>query len=79
RSREELGPVHTMVCGAAGNFVARAEAISAKGFRTVVEIDLLGAFHGAHAAFGQLKETRGNLIFVSAGQAYLPFAFQAHV
>lgn len=79
RSREELGPVHTMVCGAAGNFVARAEAISAKGFRTVVEIDLLGAFHGAHAAFDQLKETRGNLIFVSAGQAYLPFAFQAHV
>ncbi|QCI68481.1 SDR family oxidoreductase [Phreatobacter stygius] len=79
KSREELGPVHTMVCGAAGNFVARAEAISAKGFRTVVEIDLLGAFHGAHAAFAQLKETRGNLIFVSAGQAYLPFAFQAHV
>lgn len=76
---ERLGPISFVVCGAAGNFVAPAEAISPKGFRTVVEIDLLGAFHAAHACFEQLKQTRGALLFVSGGQAWVPFAFQAHV
>ena len=76
---EALGPISFAVCGAAGNFVAPAEAISPKGFRTVVEIDLLGAFHAAHACFEQLRQTRGSLLFVSGGQAYVPFAYQAHV
>ncbi|MDD3444151.1 MAG: SDR family oxidoreductase [Zavarzinia sp.] len=74
-----LGPVSILVCGAAGNFVAPAEAISAKGFRTVVEIDLLGSFHATRAAFDQLRETKGNILFVSGGQSFVPFAFQAHV
>ncbi|WP_397593585.1 SDR family oxidoreductase [Sphingorhabdus sp.] len=76
---DTLGPISFTVCGAAGNFVAPAEAISPKGFRTVVEIDLLGAFHAAHACFEQLKQTRGSILFVSGGQAWVPFAFQAHV
>lgn len=78
-SENELGPADIVVCGAAGNFVARAENISAKGFKTVVDIDLLGTFNAAHAAFEQLRTTRGNLLFVSAAQAYIPFAYQAHV
>ncbi|WP_233497658.1 SDR family oxidoreductase [Novosphingobium sp. MD-1] len=76
---EALGPISFAVCGAAGNFVAPAEAISPKGFRTVVDIDLLGAFHAAHACFEQLRQTRGSLLFVSGGQSYVPFAYQAHV
>lgn len=40
---------------------------------------MLGAFHAAHAAFEQLKRTRGSLIFVSGGQSYVPFRYQAHV
>lgn len=77
--RDALGPVNFLVCGAAGNFTAPAEALSSNGFRAVIEIDLLGAFHAARAAFAQLKETRGSILFVSAGQAYVPFAYQAHV
>lgn len=76
---DKLGPISFAVCGAAGNFVAPAENISAKGFRTVVEIDLLGAFHAAHACFGQLRQTCGSLLFISGGQAWVPFAYQAHV
>ena len=68
-SAAELGPVHTLVCGAAGNFVAPAEELSANGFKAVVDIDLLGSFNAARAAFAQLKETRGNIVFISAGQA----------
>ncbi|QZS52630.1 SDR family oxidoreductase [Rhodococcus opacus] len=79
RTADELAPVSIVVAGAAGNFFSPAEALSPKGFRTVVEIDLLGSFHTAHAAFEQLRETRGSLLFISAGQAYLPFAQQAHV
>ena len=74
----ELGPVHTLVCGAAGNFLCPAEALSANGFKSVVEIDLIGAFNAARAAFAQLQQTRGNIIFVSAGQAFIPYAYQVH-
>lgn len=76
---DEFGRLDTVVAGAAGNFFAAAEAISSNGFRAVVEIDLLGSFHTARAAFGHLKASRGSILFVSAGQAYLPFSHQSHV
>jgi NAD(P)-dependent dehydrogenase (short-subunit alcohol dehydrogenase family) len=71
--------MHVLIAGAAGNFPARAEKLSPNGFRTVVEIDLLGAFNASRAAFEQLKETRGSIIYLSAGMAYMPYAFQVHV
>ena len=79
RSHEELGPMDVLVCGAAGNFLVPAERLSANGFKTVVDIDLLGSFNASRAAFEQLKQTRGSLIYISAGMAYMPHAFQAHV
>jgi NAD(P)-dependent dehydrogenase (short-subunit alcohol dehydrogenase family) len=79
RSRDELGPMSVLVCGAAGNFLAPAEKLSSNGFRTVIEIDLVGSFNAARAAFTQLQATRGCLIFMSAGMAYMPHAYQAHV
>ncbi|CDH44508.1 SDR family oxidoreductase [Candidatus Contendibacter odensensis] len=79
RLKEELGPIHTLVCGAAGNFPCPAEQISPNGFKSVIDIDLMGTFHACRAAFEQLKETGGNILFISAGQAFMPYAFQAHV
>lgn len=79
RTMQELGPVGVLVAGAAGNFPARAEKLSPNGFKTVVDIDLLGAFNASRAAFAQLKQTRGTIIFISAGMAYVPHAFQVHV
>ena len=79
RSSKELGPVDVLVCGAAGNFLVPAEKLSANGFKSVIDIDLLGAFNSARAAFEQLKGTRGSVLFISAGMAYMPHAFQAHV
>ncbi len=78
-TRLELGPIHTLICGAAGNFPLAAEKISPNGFKSVVDIDLLGSFHACRAAFEQLKETQGNIIFISAGMAFMPYAFQVHV
>ena len=79
RSRAELGPMDALVCGAAGNFLVPAEKLSANGFKTVVDIDLLGSFNASRAAFEQLKETKGTIIFISAGMALMPHAFQVHV
>ncbi len=73
-----LGPISDLVCGAAGNFLCAANEMSANAFRTVVDIDLMGSFNAARAAFEQLKETQGNILMVSAGQAYMPYSHQAH-
>lgn len=78
-TENRLGPVGVLVCGAAGNFPCPAESLSSNGFRAVVEIDLVGAFHACRAAFEQLRATRGSVVFISAGQAFMPYAFQAHV
>ncbi|MEO8040454.1 MAG: SDR family oxidoreductase [Betaproteobacteria bacterium] len=78
-ARAALGPIGILVCGAAGNFPIPAEELSANGFKTVVDIDLLGSFNATRAAFAQLKETAGCVIFISAGMAYVPFPYQVHV
>jgi NAD(P)-dependent dehydrogenase (short-subunit alcohol dehydrogenase family) len=79
RTRSELGPIDVLVCGAAGNFLVPAEKLSANGFKTVIDIDLLGSFNASRAAFDQLKETRGTILFISAGMSYMPHAYQVHV
>jgi len=76
---EELGPIDILVCGAAGNFLVPTEQLSPNGFKSVVAIDLLGSFNASRLAIGQLKRTRGSIIFISAGMAHVPHAFQAHV
>ena len=78
-TKDALGPIDVLVCGAAGNFLCRAEDMSPNGFKTVVDIDLMGSFHASRAAFAQLKETKGTILFITAGMAYMPYAFQLHV
>ena len=79
KSKDELGPASVVVAGAAGNFPCAAEKLSSNGFKTVVEIDLLGSFNTARLAFDQLKETRGSILFISAGQSFHPYMHQVHV
>jgi NAD(P)-dependent dehydrogenase (short-subunit alcohol dehydrogenase family) len=78
-AKDALGPIDVLVVGAAGNFPAAAEVLSPNGFKAVVDIDLLGGFNACRAAFAQLKETQGSITFISAGQAFIPYAYQAHV
>lgn len=73
-----LGPITDLVCGAAGNFLCPANEMSANAFRTVVDIDLMGSFNATRAAFEQLKESKGCVLMVSAGQAYMPYSHQVH-
>ncbi len=76
---EALGPIDTLVVGQAGNFPAAAMELSPNGFRSVVDIDLLGSFHVVRFGHQYLREGGANIIAISAPQAFIPMAYQAHV
>ncbi|MGD9861897.1 MAG: SDR family oxidoreductase [Pseudodonghicola sp.] len=79
RATDRFGPVDVLISGAAGNFVARAKDISSNGFRTVLEIDLLGTHHVMHAAWPHLRKPGASIINISAAQASTAIVGQAHV
>jgi NAD(P)-dependent dehydrogenase (short-subunit alcohol dehydrogenase family) len=74
-----FGPIDVLVCGAAGNFLAPALGMSANGFKTVVDIDLLGSFNVLRAAHEFLRKPGASVINISASQAFVPTPYQAHV
>jgi len=74
-----LGCFDVLVSGAAGNFPAPALGMSEKGFRSVVDIDLVGTFNVNRGAFEHLKKPGGSIINISAPQAFAPAKLQLHV
>jgi len=78
-SRDVLGDIDILICGAAGNFLVQGENLSFNGFKTVIDIDLVGSFNASRIAFEQLKRTRGSIIFITAPMAHMAHAYQAHV
>lgn len=78
-AQEHFGPIDMLVSGAAGNFIARALDMSAKGFRTVVDIDLLGTFNVLRAAHEHLRKPGASIVSISAPQSYMPMEGQSHV
>ena len=79
RTFDEFGPIDIVLSGAAGNFVASALGMSANGFKTVVDIDLIGTFNVLRASFEFLRRPGASLISITAGQAERASLFQAHV
>ncbi|HEY8939121.1 MAG TPA: SDR family oxidoreductase [Cellvibrio sp.] len=73
------GKLDVVVSGAAGNFPALAMGMSPNGFRSVIEIDLLGTFHVMQAVYPHLKKPGAAIINISAPQAEIPMAGQSHV
>jgi NAD(P)-dependent dehydrogenase (short-subunit alcohol dehydrogenase family) len=78
RTAAELGPIDVVISGAAGNFLAPVLGMSANGFRTVVEIDLIGTFNVFRASWDHIRRPGASLIAITAGQAVRPTMFQAH-
>ena len=75
----KFGKLDTIVNGAAGNFLAPAAALSPNGFKTVIDIDLLGTFNTSRAAFEELSKTRDALILnISATLHYHGTPLQVH-
>lgn len=78
-TRSAFGGLDTLVNGAAGNFLAPAATLSPKGYRTVVEIDLLGSFNACRAAFESLRAADDAMILnISATLHYHGTPLQGH-
>jgi len=75
----DRGPIDVLISGAAGNFPAAAMSLSPNGFKSVVDIDLLGTFHVMRAAWPHLVKPGASAISISAPQAIVPMAMQVHV
>jgi NAD(P)-dependent dehydrogenase (short-subunit alcohol dehydrogenase family) len=58
---------------------APALGISPNGFKSVIDIDLLGTFHVMRAAYPHLRKPGASLINITAPQSQHPMAFQVHV
>lgn len=76
--KAQVGSIDVLVSGAAGNFPAPAVALSPNGFKSVVDIDLIGTFHVMKAAHKNMSRP-GSLINISAPQAAQAMPFQIHV
>lgn len=74
-----FGRFSIVVAGAAGNFFAPAVNISAKGFKTVVDIDLVGTFNVFRAGFDYCTQPGASFVAISAPQAEKPWPLQSHV
>lgn len=74
-----FGAIDVLVSGAAGNFPSLAEKMSPNGFKSVVDIDLLGTYHVLRAAHPHLRRPGASIINISAPQAVMGMVGQVHV
>lgn len=77
-TQEKWGNIDIVLSGAAGNFVAPASALSPNGFKTVVDIDLLGTFNVFRLSYPYLTKPGASLIAITAMQAEKPTIYQIH-
>ena len=76
---QRFGGLDIVVAGQAGNFYAPVTHMSSKGFRTIVDIDLVGTFNVFKACREHLNAPGASLIAITAPEAVRPLHFQAHV
>lgn len=77
-TQSQWGNIDVLVSGAAGNFMASAKDLSANGFKSVVDIDLLGTFNVCRAAHAYLRKPGACVVNITAPQAWLPTPMQVH-
>jgi len=73
-----IGAPSVIIAGAAGNFMAPAVGISPNGFKSVVDIDLLGTYNVFRTAF-DICARPASFIAITAPQAEQPLPQQVHV
>nr|PMH85554.1 short-chain dehydrogenase [Shewanella sp. 10N.286.48.B5]PMI00844.1 short-chain dehydrogenase [Shewanella sp. 10N.286.48.A6] len=76
---DQYNTIDILISGAAGNFPSRAKDLSVNGFKSVMDIDLLGSFQVIKQAYPLLTKGNASVIQISAPQAYVPMALQVHV
>jgi NAD(P)-dependent dehydrogenase (short-subunit alcohol dehydrogenase family) len=78
RCASELGPIGVLISGAAGNFLAPVTGLSSNGFKTVVDIDLIGSYNVLKHSYDFLRRPGASLISISAPQGEMPMSEQSH-
>ncbi|KAL9008232.1 MAG: hypothetical protein Q9173_006625 [Seirophora scorigena] len=92
---KELGGIDFVIAGAAGNFLASINHLSANAFKSVIDIDVLGSYNTLKATLPALVTsakkhrsdgkmpcpvgTGGRIIFISATIHYTMMPLQTHV
>lgn len=95
RCIKELGGIDFVIAGAAGNFLASINQLSANAFKSVIDIDVLGSYNTLKATLPALVAsakkhksdgrtpcpigTGGRIIFISATIHYTTLPLQTHV
>ena len=75
---DTFGKIDIVVSGAAGNFRAGAAHLSPNGFKTVIDIDLIGTFNVLRAGFEHLNKPGASLMSITAPGGSHPSMFQVH-
>lgn len=79
KTLETYKKIDILINGAAGNFLSFFENLSAKGFKTVIDIDLLGTYNTTKVVYEKaLKAKGGCIVNISATLHYNGAAMQSH-
>lgn len=76
---KKFGKLDSLVNCAAGNFLSLAEDLTVKGFKTVLDIDLVGTYNMSRACFPALRNSGdGSIINISTTFHYTSGWYQTH-
>jgi len=79
KALEKFGKIDFVICAAAGNFLAPISGLTEKGFKTVIEIDVLGTYNTIKATLPHVRKTKGSYVHCSATLHYRATPYQVHV
>ena len=77
-AHDRFGDIDCVISGAAGNFLSPVTGLSHNGFKTVVDIDLIGTFNVYRASWDYIAKPGASLISISSAHANDARPFQAH-
>ncbi|SOV05038.1 related to SPS19 - peroxisomal 2,4-dienoyl-CoA reductase [Ustilago sp. UG-2017a] len=75
---EKFGRIDFVIAGSAANWLAGIEQNSEKGFKTVIDIDLIGSYNTVKATLEEVTKNKGSYIFISATLHYYGLPYQSH-